>query len=154
LTLRFVTFVDESYRFEPLLLVDSPNPGSLVVESFEARSKKGGPIAKGSLIYTPPPGFVGDDSFGFVISDGTARTEFTVIMTVLPATLPLEDVATVPTTVLTVPTTAPFIQPVSADLLPFTGPSIPTVLGLVSGLLTLACGVSLLRAERKRREAD
>jgi hypothetical protein len=147
LVLRFTTYVDSTFRFEPLDLVDSPNPGRLVMTSFDTRSAMGAEVEHGSLVYTPPPGFVGEDSYTFVISDGLSQTRFTVLMSVLPGSIPLEGSTAVPA--VTLPDEA-----IGFVSLPFTGPSILTPMLLLSGLMVLVTGASLLAAERRTSAED
>jgi hypothetical protein len=147
LVLRFTTYVDSTFRFEPLDLVDSPNPGRLVMTSFDTRSAMGAEVEHGSLVYTPPPGFVGEDSYTFVVSDGLAQTRFTVLMSVLPGSIPLEGSTAVPA--VTLPDEA-----IGFVSLPFTGPSILTPMLLLSGLMVLVTGASLLAAERRTSAED
>ena len=142
--IRFTTLVDSSFRFEPLEFVDSPNPGPLMMTSFDERSAMGAEVHSGSLVYNPPAGFVGEDSYTFVISDGVAQTRFTVLMSVMAEELPLEAAA---------PAQALPVEPVYADTLPFTGVPIHTGMLVVSALMVLASGASLLVGERRRTRA-
>ena len=119
---------------------EAPATGILVHRVLTAM---GAEIEHGSLVYTPPPGFVGEDSYTFVISDGLAQTRFTVLMSVLPGSVPLADSQAVPAVTLPV-------EAVGSASLPFTGPSILTPMILLSGLMVLVTGASLLAAERRK----
>jgi len=57
---------------------------SLTIESFDTTSAQGGTITRSgsSLVYTPRAGFVGTDSFGYVVSDGSVGDAGLVTVTV------------------------------------------------------------------------
>lgn len=63
-------------RFEPTDFVR----GSLV--DFDTTSEQGGTIREGSLVYTPPEGFTGQDRFTFFYDDGEWIREAEVIVDV------------------------------------------------------------------------
>ena len=71
--------------------------GALTVSGSDAASAAGGVVdvqADGSFSYTPPAGFIGDDSFGYTADDGVGQTADGVVrVTVGPAQLALGDVA-------------------------------------------------------------
>jgi len=91
---------------EDAVLVGDPNPNSLIdgllendldidnplnpsfsVVDFDARSLHGGTVsveANGTFHYTPVKDFNGEDSFGYVITNGLAQGSGTVIITVNP----------------------------------------------------------------------
>jgi len=74
-----------------------PEGQPLMVDGFDAASMAGGTVAMqpdGSFDYTPPPGFFGDDEFGYVVSDDVGATApATVRITVGTPQLGLDDVA-------------------------------------------------------------
>jgi hypothetical protein len=58
---------------------------ALSVVGFDASSSNGGSVSvnpNGSFSYTPPAGFVGTDSFGYSLSDGTSQAAAQVSVTV------------------------------------------------------------------------
>lgn len=67
--------------------IDNPSNTSLSVVDFDARSAKGGTVvveANGKFSYTPVKDFNGEDTFGYVITNGLAQGTGTVIITVNP----------------------------------------------------------------------
>jgi hypothetical protein len=71
-------------------------PGTLV--TFDTASREGGTIREGSLIYTPPSGFTGEDRYTFFVlgSDGVTR-EVEVLVVVAQAEAPSDDPTEAPT---------------------------------------------------------
>jgi len=81
--LEFETKVDTKLTFEPLDHVETDNEGDLEMVDFDKTSEKGGTVVEGSLIYTPPAGFVGTDTFAFTVTDGTQSAVIEVIVDVV-----------------------------------------------------------------------
>ncbi|WP_413166582.1 Ig-like domain-containing protein [Capilliphycus salinus ALCB114379] len=64
-----------------------PDNDPLEITNFDQTSANGGSIARsddGQLIYTPPAGFTGNDTFTYTISDGAESDTATVTVTVQP----------------------------------------------------------------------
>lgn len=73
-----------------------PESGALMVTSFDAVSARGGDVAvdaQGTVVYMPPAGFFGVDTFEYTASDGTAETSAHVTLYVAPVRAQLADVA-------------------------------------------------------------
>lgn len=78
---NFNTFMDTNLMISELeLLANSSDPDggdTLSIAAVDATSTQGGTITgalPGSFTYTPPAGYIGSDSFGFSVTDGTAST--------------------------------------------------------------------------------
>jgi Bacterial Ig domain len=61
-----------------------PNGDSLSIAGFDTTSRHGGSITRDGdeLVYTPAPGFHGDDTSTYVVSDGDGRDTGTLMVTV------------------------------------------------------------------------
>ncbi|MGK7927961.1 MAG: trypsin-like serine protease [Spirulina sp.] len=72
----------------PVLLNDTDSNGQAIrIESFDPVSTNGGRIFQQDnlLIYTPPPGFLGNDRFTYRISNEEGRTDSAIVKTVVLA---------------------------------------------------------------------
>lgn len=80
------TGVDKSVDIDVLSNDSDPDGDPVLIDSFDATSKEGGTItenADGLLVYTPPAGFTGTDSFTYKATDGDGETDSaTVTITV------------------------------------------------------------------------
>lgn len=85
---------NQTTRFDSALLARNdtdPEGEMLEVSSVSSASEKGGEgaLAEGYVFYTPPAGFQGVDSLGYVVRDGHGNTASgTVVITVKPAAVP------------------------------------------------------------------
>jgi hypothetical protein len=63
---------------------DDPNGDSLAVSSFDTDTAEGGSVQRSgtALMYEPAPGFLGIDTFEYVVSDGEATDTAQVTVTV------------------------------------------------------------------------
>jgi subtilisin family serine protease len=78
----------QTETLDPLSNDTDFNGDPLTLESFPATSVAGGTLARSvgtgpggrdQILYTPPAGFVGTDSFTYVINDGTGRTDSALV---------------------------------------------------------------------------
>ncbi len=100
--------------------VSSPENGTLVLSS------------DGSFIYTPNKGFVGVDSFTYVVHDGYGNSSpVTVMLTVNPVVLPLPETPLSPITTITSPSTLPAPAPATGLPLPAAQGAMPSIVSTI-----------------------
>jgi hypothetical protein len=84
------THIEEAVRIAVLDNDTDPDGGDIEVGSFDVTSMNGGTIERSmlwssSLVYTPPAGFTGTDTFTYTLNDGSGgSTVVTVTVDVLP----------------------------------------------------------------------
>ncbi len=75
---------DASVTFKPLQGAVDIEGDTLTVAGYDTVSTAGGTVSAGGTRYTPPSDFSGADSFSYTVSDGQARVDVTVAVTVAP----------------------------------------------------------------------
>lgn len=71
----------------PVLDNDQAGQGELKITAFDSKTPKGGTISqsRNDLVYTPAPGFVGEDTFTYTVTDDSGKTaKATVTVRVKP----------------------------------------------------------------------
>jgi hypothetical protein len=79
------TLLDTAVEIHLLANDSDPDGDAIFVSELPAFSDQGGTITdlgNGTISYTPPPGFIGADTFGYSISDGELTDTATVTVTV------------------------------------------------------------------------
>ncbi|MEZ5534645.1 MAG: Ig-like domain-containing protein [Thiolinea sp.] len=94
-----------------------PDGDTLIIESVDNQSQQGGSlsISYGKVLYTPPAGFKGTDSFSYTISDGNGGKATATVTVVVGDSAPVSDLNAADDSVATKVDTSVTIDVLSND---------------------------------------
>ncbi|MEL7038275.1 MAG: Ig-like domain-containing protein, partial [Cyanobacteria bacterium J06592_8] len=86
---QVTTQIDQVITIDVLANDSDPDGDSISISAFDPNSSNGGTISQenNQLIYTPPQGFIGTDSFNYSISDGNGGFDTATVTIIVEAVI-------------------------------------------------------------------